>query len=49
MKKKIIWYTPEIVITKGYSIDDLLDFHDKGYKNGESVFMEEVKVTLEQE
>ena len=34
MKKKHIRDTPEIVIPKGYGIDDLLDFDDEGYRNG---------------
>ena len=46
MKKKHIRDTPEIVIPKGYGIDDLLDFDDEGYENGEPVLVEEVKVTF---
>ena len=44
MKKKKIRDTPEIVIPKGYGIDDLLDFDDEGYERacarggGESYF-----------
>ena len=34
MKKQKIRDTPEIVIPKGYGIDDLLDFDDEGYENG---------------
>ena len=49
MKKKKKWDTPEIVIPKGYGIDDLLDFDDEGYENGEPVLGEEVKVTFERE
>lgn len=49
MKKKKIRDTPEIVIPKGYGIDDLLDFDDEGYENGEPVLVEEVKVTFERE
>ena len=49
MKKKHIRATPEIVIPKGYGIDDLLDFDDEGYENGEPVLVEEVKVTFERE
>lgn len=49
MKKKKIRDTPEIVIPKGYGIDDLLDFDDEGYENGEPVALEEVKVTFERE
>lgn len=47
MKKKHIRDTPEIVIPKGYTIDDLLDFDDDGYENGEPVAVEEVKVVFE--
>ena len=47
MKKKKIRDTPEIVIPKGYGIDDLLDFDDEGYD--EPVLVEEVKVTFERE
>ena len=43
MKKNKIRDTPEIVIPKGYGIDDLLDFDDEGYENGEPVLVEEVK------
>ena len=49
MKKKKIRDTPEIVIPKGYGLDDLLDFDDEGYENGEPVLVEEVKVTFERE
>lgn len=49
MKKQHIRDTPEIVIPKGYGIDDLLDFDDEGYENGEPVLVEEVKVTFERE
>ena len=49
MKKKKIRDTPEIVIPKGYGIDDLLDFDDEWYENGEPVLVEEVKVTFERE
>ena len=49
MKKKHIRDTPEIIIPKGYGIDDLLDFDDEGYENGEPVLVEEVKVTFERE
>ena len=49
MKKKHIRDTPEIVIPKGYGIEDLLDFDDEGYENGEPVLVEEVKVTFERE
>ncbi len=49
MKKKKIRDTPEIVIPKGYGIDDLLDFDDEGYENGEPAALEEVKVTFERE
>ena len=49
MKKNNIRDTPVIVIPKGYGIDDLLDFDDEGYENGEPVLVEEVKVTFERE
>ena len=47
MKKKSIRDTPVIVIPKGYTIDDLMDFDDDGYENGEPVRCEEVKVVFE--
>ena len=37
--------TTEIVILKGYGINDLLDFDDEEYENGEPVALEEVEVT----
>lgn len=43
MKKKSIRDTPVIVIPKGYTIDEMLDFDDEGYENGEPVAVEEVK------
>ena len=43
MEKKSIRDTPVIVIPKGYTIDDLMDFDDDGYKNGEPAMVEEVK------
>ena len=49
MKKKKIRDTPEIIIPKGYGIDDLFDFDDEGYENGEPALVEEVKVTFERE
>lgn len=49
MKKNNIRDTPVIVIPKGYTIDDLMDFDDEGYENGEPVAVEEVKVFLENE
>ncbi len=39
--------TPVIVIPKGCKIDDLMEFDDEGYDNGEPVAMEEVKVVFE--
>ena len=48
MNKKNIRDTPIIVIPKGYTIDDLMDFDDEGYENGEPVRCEEVKVVFEQ-
>ena len=44
MNKKSIRDTPIIVIPKGYTIDERLDFDDEGYENGEPVAVEEVKV-----
>ena len=45
MKKKSIRDTPVIVIPKGYTVDEMLDFDDEGYENGEPVAVEEeVKV-----
>ena len=43
MKKNNIRDTPVIVIPKGYTIDDLMDFDDEGYENGEPAMVEEVK------
>lgn len=48
MKKNNIRNTPVIVIPKGYTIDDLMDFDDEGYENGEPVRYEEVRVVFEQ-
>ena len=45
MKKNNIRDTPVIVIPKGYTIDDLMDFD---YENGEPAMVEEVKVVFEQ-
>lgn len=42
MKKKSIRDTPVIVIPKGYTVDEMLDFDDEGYENGEPVA--EIKV-----
>ena len=33
MKKKSIRDTPVIVIPKGYTVDEMLDFDDEGYEN----------------
>ncbi len=49
MKKNNIRDTPVIVIPKGYMIDDLMDFDDEGYANGEPVRCEEVKLSLSSE
>ena len=46
MKKQSIRDTPVIVIPKGYTIDDLMDFDDEGYENGDPVAVEEVKVVF---
>lgn len=35
MKKNNIRDTPVIVIPKGYTIDDLMDFDDEGYHRSE--------------
>ena len=48
MKKNSIRDTPVIVIPKGYMVDEMLDFDDKGDENGEPVAVEEVKVVFEQ-
>ena len=48
MKKNNIRDTSVIVIPKGYTIDDLMDFDDDGYENGELSMVEEVKVVFEQ-
>ena len=47
MKKKSIRDTPVIVIPKGYTIDDLMDFDDEGYENGEPVSYDELRVFFE--
>jgi len=47
MKKETKRETPVIVIPKGYTIDDLMDFDDAGYENGEPVRYEEVKIVFE--
>ena len=47
MKKKNVRDTPVIVIPKGYEIDDLMDFDDESYENGEPAMVEEVKVVFE--
>ena len=46
MKKKSIRDTPVIVIPKGYTVDEMLDFDDEGHENGEPVAVEEVKVVF---
>lgn len=48
MKKNNIRDTPVIVIPKGCTIDDLMDFDDEGYENGAPAMVEEVKVVFEQ-
>ena len=48
MRKDNIRDAPVIVIPKGYTIDDLMDFDDEGYENGEPAMVEEVKVVFEQ-
>ena len=45
MKKKKIRETTEIIILKGYGINDLLDFDDEEYENIEPVALEKVEVT----
>lgn len=47
MNKKNIRDTPVIVIPKGYTVNEMLDFDDEGYENGEPVAVEEVKVVFE--
>ncbi len=46
MKKKSIRDTPVIVIPTGYTIDEMLDFDDEGYENGEPVMVEEVTIVF---
>lgn len=46
MNKKNIRDTPVIVIPKGYTMDEMLDFDDEGYENGEPAAVEEVKVVF---
>ena len=46
MKKKSIRDTPIIVIPKGYTMDEMLDFDDEGYENGEPAAVEEGKVVF---
>ena len=48
MNKKNIRDTPVIVIPKGYTVNEMLDFDDEGYENGEPVRYEEVRVVFEQ-
>ena len=48
MRKQNIRDTPVIVVPKSYTIDDLMDFDDEGYANGEPAMVEEVKVVFEQ-
>ena len=48
MKRNNIRDTSIIVIPKGYAIDDLMDFDDEGYENGEPVRCEGGKVVFEQ-
>ena len=47
MRKNNIRDTSVIVIPKGYTIDDMMDFDDEGYENGEPAMVEEVKVVFE--
>lgn len=52
MKKNNIRDTPVIVIPKGYTIDDLMDFDDEGYQIGyyeENKHNEEIKAKLDQD
>ena len=46
MKKKKIRETTEIIILKGYGINDLLDFDDEEYENGEPVALEGWKLLI---
>ena len=46
MKKNNIRDTSVIVIPKGYTMDEMLDFDDEGYENGEPAAVEEVKVVF---
>ena len=49
MKKNNIRDTSIIAIPKGYAIDDLMDFDDEGYENGEPVRCEGGKLSLSSE
>lgn len=39
--------TPEIIIPKGYTVDELMDFEDGEYDNGEPNYVGEVKIRFE--
>lgn len=38
---------PEIVIPKGYEIDELLDIDNNGYTDESPLYIEEVKIKVE--
>ena len=41
---------PEIVVPKGYELDEFIDTDDEGYGfDGEAIYREEVKVTYERD
>ena len=41
---------PEIVVPKGYELDDFIDTDDEGYGfDGEAIYREEVKVVYERD
>lgn len=47
MKKKATTETPEIVIPKGYRVEDFLDTDDGDFSGEEPILMEEVKLKFE--
>ena len=38
---------PELIVPKGYELEDLYDLDDTGYEHGEPIYSEEVRVTFE--
>ena len=47
MKKKNIRDTPVIVVPKNYDVEDVMDFEDDGYANGDPILVEEVTVVFD--